>query len=54
MYDKLGTRVYEFEGYDTHDEAVERASNRLSFQIRNSDHRYFYIVIEERVVPIYE
>lgn len=54
MYNKMGSRVYEFEGYDTHDEAVESASNRLSFQIKNSDYQYFYIVIEERIVPIYE
>ena len=54
MYDELGTKVYEFEGYDTHDGAVESASNRLSFQIKNSGYQYFYIVIEERIVPIYE
>ena len=45
MHDELGTRVYEFEGYDTHDEAVEWASNRLSFQIKDSGYQYFYIYL---------
>jgi hypothetical protein len=54
LYTKLGTKVEELFSYDDHDYAIEEAKERLSSIIQNNGYLYYYIVIEERIVPIYE
>ena len=54
LYTKLGTKVEELFSFENHDYAVEEAKERLRTLIRNNGYLYYYIVIEERIVPIYE
>jgi hypothetical protein len=54
LYTKLGTKVEELFSYEDHDYAIEEAKERLSAIVRNNGYLYYYIVIEERIVPIYE
>lgn len=54
LYTKLGAKIEELFSYDDHDMALEEAKERLSSIIHNNGYLYYYIVIEERIVPIYE
>ena len=54
LYTKLGTKVDEIFSAEDHDYVVEEAKERLSDIVHNNGYLYHYIVIEERIVPIYE
>ena len=54
LYTEFGNKVDELFCDENHDYVVEEAKERLQAQIRDSGYQYFYVVIEERIVPIYE